>query len=189
MPDVVNVPKERCGTSSQVKAAGVVLIASQRGAIASLYDAQTSCTICSLGGLLLGQALGSVGGFFRIAQTICLRAAALSKFVEFLFRELLNADVAVLRRTRADDLVELSLDRRTIPVLRVLDQEDHQEGDDGRASVDDQLPGVGIVEQRPSQRPNDDHGDTDCKGDGLPAPRATLEANPVNALANDMMMP
>jgi hypothetical protein len=29
-----------------------------------------------------------------------------------------------------------------IAVLRILDQEHHQEGDDGGRSVDDQLPGV-----------------------------------------------
>ena len=40
--------------------------------------------------------------------------------------------------------VEFHLDRGAVAVLRVLDQENHQEGDDGRAGVDDELPGVGV---------------------------------------------
>src|SRR4051794_10078231 len=56
---------------------------------------------------------------------------------------MLDADEGVAGAFRgADHLVELGLDRRSVAVLRVLDQEDHQEGDDGRAGVDDQLPGV-----------------------------------------------
>jgi hypothetical protein len=39
----------------------------------------------------------------------------------------------------AYDLVELDLERRSVAVLRVLDDEDHQEGDDRRRRVDHQL--------------------------------------------------
>ena len=46
--------------------------------------------------------------------------------------------------------------RFRIAVLRVLNQEDHQEGDDGRAGIDDQLPRVGVMKSRAGQRPNDD---------------------------------
>ena len=47
-----------------------------------------------------------------------------------------------------DQLVQLELHRRGVAVLGVLDQEDHQEGDDRGAGVDDQLPGVAEVEDR-----------------------------------------
>jgi hypothetical protein len=39
--------------------------------------------------------------------------------------------------------------------LRILDEEDHQEGDYGRARVDDELPSVRVSRERPGDRPND----------------------------------
>jgi len=47
---------------------------------------------------------------------------------------------------RAQEFVELRLHRRAVPILAVLDQEHHQEGDDGGPGIDDQLPCVGIME-------------------------------------------
>ena len=35
-----------------------------------------------------------------------------------------------------------------VAVLRVLNQEDHQESDDGGGGVDDQLPGIGEMKSR-----------------------------------------
>ena len=43
----------------------------------------------------------------------------------------------------ADQLIELEMDRLGVAVLRVLDQEDHQERDDRRAGVDHELPRIG----------------------------------------------
>ena len=40
-----------------------------------------------------------------------------------------------------------------VAVLALLDQEHHQEGDDGGTGVDDELPGVAEVEDRPAGRP------------------------------------
>ena len=53
----------------------------------------------------------------------------------------------------ADQFVELGLHGRAVAVLRVLDQEHHQEGDDRGAGVDDQLPGVAKAEDRPASPP------------------------------------
>src|SRR5262249_27464271 len=58
----------------------------------------------------------------------------------------------------ANELVQLQLDRTSVSVLGVLDQEQHQEGDDRRGRVDDQLPRVGIAKSRPEQSPHTDHG-------------------------------
>eukprot|EP01037_Dinobryon_pediforme_P014981 gene14980-15119_t len=58
----------------------------------------------------------------------------------------------------ADELVELELDHPRVPVLRVLQQEHHQEGDDGGAGVDDELPGVGILEIGAADPPQDHDG-------------------------------
>src|SRR3546814_10304152 len=59
---------------------------------------------------------------------------------------------------RAQNLVELGLHRRAVAVLTVLDQEHGQKGEDGRRRVDDQLPGVGKMQQRAAHRPDEDEG-------------------------------
>jgi hypothetical protein len=43
-------------------------------------------------------------------------------------------------------------------VLGTLNQKHHQEGDDGRSSVDDELPRVGEAKDRPQNSPPDDDG-------------------------------
>ena len=47
-------------------------------------------------------------------------------------------------------LIELQLHRARIPILSVLNQEYHQERDYGRASIDYELPSVGIMKQAAS---------------------------------------
>ena len=64
----------------------------------------------------------------------------------------------------AEELVELGLHRRGIAILAVLDQEHHQEGDDGRAGIDDQLPGVGIMKQGTGGSPDQDRSNRDAEG-------------------------
>jgi hypothetical protein len=90
---------------------------------------------------------------------------------------MLDADEGAARLVdRAQQLVQLGLHRRGVAILAVLDQEDDQEGDDGGAGVDHQLPGVGETEDGPGSRPDQDdqEGDderrrlTDDRGD---APR------------------
>ena len=102
-------------------------------------DPKPGRAVCCLRGLLSGQALGGVGGFLRAFETVRLRlrAATLAQLVELFLGQLLDADVAVLRSAGANDLVELGFDRGTVAVLRVLDQEDHQEGDETCAGIDD----------------------------------------------------
>lgn len=55
-----------------------------------------------------------------------------------------------------EQLVQFELDRLGVSVLRVLDDEDHQEGDQRRAGVRNQLPGIGEVEERAGGCPHDD---------------------------------
>ena len=47
----------------------------------------------------------------------------------------------------ANQLVKFELNGFAVAILCVLDEEDHQEGDDGGACVNDELPCVGIVEE------------------------------------------
>jgi hypothetical protein len=57
---------------------------------------------------------------------------------------------------RANQLVELELDGVTITVLGILNQKHHQECDDRRARVDDQLPCVAELEYWTGEAPDDD---------------------------------
>ena len=68
-----------------------------------------------------------------------------------------DADEMVMGFTRPDQFVQLGLDCSSVAVLRVLDEEHHQESDDGRAGVDDQLPCIGKAEDRTADGPHRDH--------------------------------
>src|SRR3712207_5453603 len=65
---------------------------------------------------------------------------------------------------RSDQFVELQLHGSTVPVLCVLDQEDHQERDDGSAGIYGQLPGVAEPEYRADSSPNQDDKHGGSKG-------------------------
>jgi hypothetical protein len=79
------------------------------------------------------------------------------KLLQFIVREMLDVDHLVLRLVdRLDDLVELEVNGAGVAVLRVLDQEHHEERDHGGAGIDDELPGVGVVEVRPGDKPQRD---------------------------------
>src|SRR5207248_3274024 len=78
----------------------------------------------------------------------------------------------------------LGLHRRRVAILAVLDQEHHQEGDDGRSGVDDQLPGVRIAEDRPGCGPDDDHGDSSAEGDRVARAGRGLGRAPGEELAH-----
>src|SRR6185503_16207433 len=79
----------------------------------------------------------------------------------------------------AEEFVELGLHRRAIAVLAVLDQEHHQEGDDGRAGVDNQLRGIREFEDRPGHRPDDDHQHRRDESQWLTGGRRGLRSEPV----------
>ena len=55
-----------------------------------------------------------------------------------------------------DEFIELEMDCQRILVLGALDEEDHEESDNGRAGVDDELPGVGKMEKRSGDEPDQD---------------------------------
>ena len=69
-----------------------------------------------------------------------------------------------IARTSSDSLSWIG---QCIPVLGVLDEEDHQKGDDGRAGIDHELPSVAEVEKRAGNDPDDDNGDRQEKCDGI----------------------
>jgi len=53
-----------------------------------------------------------------------------------------------------------------VTVLRVLNQKYHQERDNGRGRVDDQLPRVGKMKSGTSEEPDGDHKHSSTKGPG-----------------------
>ena len=60
----------------------------------------------------------------------------------------------------SDQFVKLQLHGSTVPGLCVLDQEYHQERNDGRAGIYSQLPGIAEPKYRAGNSPNydDKHG-------------------------------
>src|SRR5450631_3656766 len=67
-----------------------------------------------------------------------------------------DPDKRIVRRAYSNEFVEFYLNGRAIAVLRILDQEDHQERDDRSAGVDHQLPCIGIMKYGTGDRPGDD---------------------------------
>ena len=62
----------------------------------------------------------------------------------------LSPDERIVGRLHGmDELIELEVHGQGIAALGVLDQKDHEEGDDGRPSVDDELPGFRETEKGP----------------------------------------
>ena len=87
------------------------------------------------------------------------------EIVEFEVAEVFDVDHLVAGFIDgSDELVELEIDGAGIAVLRVLDEEDHQKSDNGGAGIDDELPGVGVVEDRSRRGPDDDDGASDGEG-------------------------
>src|SRR5262245_13060921 len=81
------------------------------------------------------------------------------KPVELLVGQILHVDQLRTRRLdRTNELVELELKHLGVTILRVLNHEHHQKSDDGRASVDRELPGVRVAKEWAYRAPND-HGD------------------------------
>ena len=135
------------------------------GARISLLIGVTS-TLCAVGiGILLGAMAGYYGGlvddllmrfteFFQIIPSFVLLMVSddlsLKRHTD-LFNlgvgQSLNPDKAAARITNGtENFVELGLDSGAVSVLAVLNQKHREERQHGGRGVDDQLPGVRIVE-------------------------------------------
>src|SRR5271166_4772437 len=89
--------------------------------------------------------------------------ASAADFLDLLLGQMLDADEGIMGLAHPNELVQLDLNGGGIPVLCVLDQEHHQEGDDGRPCVDDKLPRIRKIKEWPADRPHDDGGDRKSK--------------------------
>lgn len=111
-------------------------------------------------------------------------AKLLVELAELVFHVFLDIDQLVARRARRlDELVEFELDRMRVAILRVLDQEDHEEREDGRAGIDKKLPRSRELEEGTSDCPADD--ETRCS-DECPA-GAHSRAHTVRDLPEDLV--
>ena len=78
-------------------------------------------------------------------------------FLDFVICQMLDANKAILRMRTTNELVQFCLQCGTVTVLRVLNYEHHEKGNDGCASVDDELPSIGVAEERAGSCPTDDN--------------------------------
>jgi len=70
--------------------------------------------------------------------------------------KLLEIDEFIARVfNRANEFVQFQVNCLGVSILGVLNQKYHQEGDNGRSGVDDQLPRVGKVKNGASNEPDD----------------------------------
>jgi hypothetical protein len=74
--------------------------------------------------------------------SLCSGFALRPKLIHFFLSEVLNSDERVRGGGDPNQFIKLCLDSRTVSVLRILNQEHHQERDDGRTCVNDKLPRV-----------------------------------------------
>src|SRR5579859_157996 len=77
--------------------------------------------------------------------------------VQFHIAEFLDVDHMVASLVDGvDEFVELEINGPGIAILGVLDKKDHKEGNDGSAGIDNKLPGIGEVKDRPRNPPGGD---------------------------------
>jgi hypothetical protein len=80
--------------------------------------------------------------------------------LEFLIARILNVHHLISSGIGCiNQFVELEVDRAGVAVLGVLYKENHEKGDYGRSSVDDQLPGIREMKQRSCHCPYCDDKD------------------------------
>src|SRR6266566_6270146 len=106
--------------------------------------------------------LGWRGMVAIVSIVLGFSADALELFFELfqiLIRKLFKIDQFISRAfDGANDLIKFQMNGFGIAVLRVLNQEHHEECNDRRGGIDDELPGVGEMKGRPSEAP---HGDNE----------------------------
>lgn len=88
------------------------------------------------------------------------------QIVQRVIGEIFEVDQLVASRVNAAyQLVELEMHGASVAVLRVLNQEHDQKGNDRGAGVNRQLPCIGIMKNRPQHCPQDDLSECEEKGD------------------------
>ncbi len=63
-----------------------------------------------------------------------------------------------------NDFIELEVDGASIPILRVLNEEDDQERNDRGGGIHDEMPGVGEMKVGAGKSPEENNQDSDSEG-------------------------
>jgi hypothetical protein len=91
-------------------------------------------------------------------------AIVIAELVEATLGQVLKIEQGILStQIGTDEFIDLDLQGLGIAVLRILDDEDHQKGDDRRGRVDGKLPHIRKAKKRPTQRPGNDEQECDRK--------------------------
>ena len=94
-----------------------------------------------------------------------------SQRLEIGLGQIFDVDEPIARAPeRRHELVQLEMNRARLLVLRALDEEHHEERDDRRARVDDELPRVRVVEDRAGHEPQENHAARGGEGPRAPRP-------------------
>ena len=90
-------------------------------------------------------------------RQVCKMPIVFLQLVEFFLAPFFKVNQAVARTSHcSDEFIQFQLNSLVFLVLRALDQEDHQEGDDCGARVDYELPRIGKTEKRAGNQPHYD---------------------------------
>ncbi len=82
------------------------------------------------------------------------RCIPLFQFLQLFVRKVFNINHVVVRRTvGANQFVKLKVKGFGVTVLSILNQENHKESNNGGTSIDNELPGVGELEEWPARCP------------------------------------
>ena len=87
------------------------------------------------------------------------------ELLELLIGKVLEIDEFIARVfDRANEFVQFQMNCFCVAVLRVLNQKDHEKGDDCGSRVNDQLPSVGEMKSGASKEPDEDdkHSSSKC---------------------------
>jgi len=132
--------------------------------------------------------MSALGAFNRLGTTrrVCFvvlgsRAHASKLFFQafqLFIGKILEIDELIARVfDRTNEFVQFQMNCFGVTILRVLNHEHHQERDNGRSSVDDQLPRIGEVKCGASDKPNkdDEQSAGECPGAAHHDGRTTRE--------------
>src|ERR1700722_11020911 len=108
---------------------------------------------CCFAGLLVGLGHGLLSRNFRCRLH---GVSSVAELFDLHLAQMLDADESIMRGTRPYQFVEFYLQCRTVAILSVLNQEHHEERNNGRARIDDELPRIRIMKQRSAYRPDHD---------------------------------
>src|SRR5476649_1093584 len=154
------------------------VIVLERGLPASAVVQSWRCSLTALASSRASLAPTDLDSVFSLAISNMLQRLTVPHFLvflaqgpQFLLVQVVEAQQRVLCILgHPQQLIDLDMQHIVVAVLRVLNQENHQEGDDGGGCIDDQLPGVVVMKVGPRQRPHEDQYDGNGKSPGTACP-------------------